>query len=121
MSTQSNQRHLGFLCAIGVGLWSAVAAVTQSTPSPPLSPALRGHLQAERFQIVTSVRGLPLGVRDRLQQLFGSGTLDIAEPGAGFRQTDAPANAALPLRRLVAAGCSSDSHCLVYYSAAVPL
>jgi len=107
-------RRLGFLCAIGFGLWSAVSAVTQSPASAPLSPALRTHLEAERFQIVTSIRGLPLGVRDRLQQLFG-GSLDIAEPGAAFRQSDAPASAALPLRRLVAAGCSSDNHCLVYY------
>ena len=107
--------RLGFLGVIGVGLWSAVAAVTQSTASGPLSPLLRTHLQSERFQIVTSVRGLPLGVRDRMQQLFGSGILDIAEPGAAFRQTDAPTSPALPLRRLVAAGCSGDNHCLVYY------
>ena len=91
------------------------AAQSQSPTSGPLSPALRTHLAAERFQIVTSVRGLPLGVRERMQQLFGSGTLDIAEPGAAFRQKDAPANAALPLRRLVAAGCAADNHCLVYY------
>ena len=94
---------------------ASAAAVSQSPTSGPLSPALRAHFEAERFQIVTSVRGLPLGVRDRMQQLFGSGALDIAEPGAAFRQKDARANAALPLRRLVAAGCSADNHCLVYY------
>jgi hypothetical protein len=109
--------------ALGVGVAPASpkpegeggpAAATQSTGPLSLSAALRTHLQAERFQIVTSIRGLPLGVRDRMQQLFG-GTLDIAEPGAGFRQSDAPASAKLPLRRLVAAGCSTDNHCLVYY------
>jgi hypothetical protein len=71
-------------------------------------------MKDERFQIVTSIRGLPLGVREELQTLFGSSTLDIAEPGAEFRVTDAIVNPTLPIRRLVAAGCSTD-HCLVYY------
>jgi hypothetical protein len=102
-------------CAIGVSLWSAVVAVSQLPPSGVMSEALRTHLQAERFQIVTSIRGLPLGVRDLLQSLFGSGTLDIAEPGAEFQRTDAPVSPPLPIRRLIAAGCASDHHCLVYY------
>jgi hypothetical protein len=68
----------------------------------------------EQFGIVTSIRGLPLGVRDALQVLFGSQTLDIAEPGAEFQATDVITNPKLPNRRLVAAGCSTD-HCLVYY------
>jgi hypothetical protein len=67
----------------------------------------------ERFQSVTSIRGLPLGVRDGLQTLFGGGTLDIAEPQADFQATDV-ADPKLPTRRLVAAGCSTD-HCLVHY------
>jgi hypothetical protein len=52
-------------------------------------------------------------VRDALQVLFGSQTLDIAEPGAEFQTTDV-IGSELPIRRLVAAGCSLD-HCLVYY------
>src|SRR4029453_5019905 len=76
--------------------------------------ALRAHLRDERIGIVTSIRGLPLGVRDALQDLFGSQTLDIAEAGAAFQGPDALADPALPIRRLVAAGCSTD-HCLVYY------
>jgi hypothetical protein len=68
----------------------------------------------ERFGIVTSIRGLPLGVRDGLQTLFGSRTLDIAEPGAKFQVTDVILEPNLPIRRLVVAGCSTD-HCLVYY------
>jgi hypothetical protein len=79
-----------------------------------LSAELRAHVQDERFEIVTSIRGLPLGVRDELQQLFGSQSLDIAEPGAEFQATSAGAGQGLPTRRLVAAGCSID-HCLVYY------
>jgi hypothetical protein len=75
---------------------------------------LRAHLTDERLEIVTSIRGLPLGVRDGLQTLFGSQTLDIAEPGTEFQVTDVVVNAKLPRRRLVAAGCSAD-HCLVYY------
>ncbi|HEX5110149.1 MAG TPA: hypothetical protein VFV95_16975 [Vicinamibacterales bacterium] len=72
-------------------------------------------MKDERFGIVTSIRGLPLGVREELQKLFGSGSLDIADPGAEFQAGNASANPALPTRRLVAAGCSPDQHCLVYY------
>jgi hypothetical protein len=71
-------------------------------------------VQDERFQIVTSIRGLPLGVRAELQTLFGSQALDIAEPGDEFQISDMIVNSKLPIRRLVAAGCSYD-HCLVYY------
>jgi hypothetical protein len=81
-----------------------------------LPEPLRGHIKAERLDIVTSIRGLPLGVRDELETLFGSATLDIAEPGAAFQGTNA-ADKKLPTRRLVAAGCSID-HCLVYYERA---
>ena len=81
-----------------------------------LSETLRNHVKAERLDIVTSIRGLPLGVRDELETLFGSATLDIAEPGAAFQGTDA-ADKKLPPRRLIAAGCSID-HCLVYYQRA---
>jgi hypothetical protein len=79
-----------------------------------LSAALRAHVKDARFGIVTSIRGLPLGVRDGLQKLFGSQTLDIAEPRAEFQVTDVIVNPKLPLRRLAAAGCSND-YCLVYY------
>ena len=101
------------LCAIGVSLLSAVVTCTQSAPADALSDALRAHVKDERFGIVTSIRGLPLGVRDALQTLFG-GALDIAEPGAAFQRTEASGDSKLPIRRLAAAGCSKD-HCLVYY------
>lgn len=101
-------------CAIGVSLWSAVATGSQAAPTDALSEAQRAHLKNERLEIVTSIRGLPLGVRDGLQKLFGSQALDIAEPGAEFQVTDVVVNPKLPIRRLVAAGCSTD-HCLVYY------
>ena len=107
-------RRTRLFCAIGVSLWSAAVTGRQAAPSAALSEALRAHVKAEQFQIVTSVRGLPLGVRDGLQTLFGSQTLDIAEPEAEFQVTDVRSNPALPIRRLVAAGCSTD-HCLVYY------
>ena len=102
---------------------SAVAALVallsvsvggQAEPSGALSAELRAHVRDERFGIVTSIRGLPLGVRAGLQTLFGSQTLDIAEPGAEFRVTDTSVSPNLPSRRLVAAGCASR-HCLVYY------
>ena len=87
--------------------------------SQPLSPLalpepLRAHVKSEDFGIVTSIRGLPLGVREELQTLFGSQTLDIAEPGAEFQATEVIGTPKLPTRRLLVAGCSDD-HCLVYY------
>jgi hypothetical protein len=107
-------RHTRLFCAIGVSLWSAVVTGRQAPPAGALSQALRAHLKNEQLRLVTSIRGLPLGVRDGLQTLFGSQTLDIAEPGAEFQATDEVGNRKLPVRRLVAAGCSTD-HCLVYY------
>jgi hypothetical protein len=91
-----------------------MAAASQTAAPAALSGTLRDHVRDERFQVVASIRGLPLGVRDGLQTLFGSQTLDIAESGAEFQGSAASANSKLPLRRLVAAGCSTD-HCLVYY------
>ena len=97
-----------------MSLWSAAVAGSQATAPVVLSAALRAHVKDERFGIITSIRGLPLGVRDELQRLFGSSTLDIAEPGGAFQASDATADPTLPARRLVVAGCSTD-HCLVYY------
>ncbi len=107
-------RHTRLLCAIGVGLWSAVVAGSQAVAPVPMSGALRDQVKNGRFQIVTSIRGLPLGVRDELQTLFGGQSLDIAEPGAEFQATGVIVNPKLPLRRLVAAGCTMN-YCLVYY------
>ena len=107
-------RRTRFFCVIGAGLWSAVVAGNQATAPVSLPEPLRAHVKNEQFQIVTAIRGLPLGVRDGLQTLFGSQTLDIANPGAEFQVTDVIVNPKLPIRRLVVAGCSSD-HFLVYY------
>jgi hypothetical protein len=102
------------LCALGVSLCWAVVAWDQAVASDAMSTALRTHLQNERFGIVTSVRGLPVGVRLALQTLFRSETFELAEPGAEFQRTHAIVDPVLPIRRMVAAGCSFD-HCLVYY------
>jgi hypothetical protein len=102
-------------CAIVVvSLWCAAATAGQTQSAAALPETLRAHFKNERLQIVTSIRGLPLGVRDELQTLFDSQTLEIAEPGAEFQVTDVVRTPKLPIRRLVAAGCSAD-HCLVYY------
>jgi hypothetical protein len=104
-------------CAIGVSLLSAVLSCSQAAPAA-VSVELREHMKLERFDIVTSIRGLPLGVRSALQTLFATREFDvqrdIAEPGARFQGTDAISDPPLPLRRLIAAECSID-HCLVYY------
>ena len=105
-----NQNVLWAICLI---VWSPLSASQTAAPAA-LSGTLRDHLQNERFDIVTSIRGFPLGVRDGLQTLFGSQTLDIAEPGAGFQTSEAAGGAKLPLRRLIAAALA-DGHCLVYY------
>jgi hypothetical protein len=102
------------LTAIGVVLWSAVVACGQVAPPAALSAELQDRVKDEPFQIVTSIRGLPLGVREELQTLFGTSTLDIAEPDAEFQTTDAVGDTKLPNRRLVAAGCSM-AYCLVHY------
>ena len=107
-------RRTRLLCAIGVSLWSALVAGSQAVVPVALSGALRDHVKNGRFGIVTSIRGLPLGVRDGLQTLFGSQTLEIAEPGAEFQVTDVIVDPKLPIRRLVAAGCTIR-YCIVYY------
>ena len=107
-------RRTRLLCAIGVSLWSAVVAGSQAAAPVELSAALRAHVKDERFGIVTSIRGLPLGVRTRCRRCSAARQLDIAEPGAEFQVTDVIVDPKLPIRRLVAAGCSTD-HCLVYY------
>jgi hypothetical protein len=114
LSGESWMRHTCLLCAIGLSVWSAVPAASQTAVPAALPATLRDHVKNERFEVVTSIRGLPLGVRDELQTLFGSPTLDIAESAAEFQGTDANVKPKLPTRRLVAAGCSID-HCLVYY------
>lgn len=95
-------------------LVSIGAAAQQPAAATSLSPELRDQVAKGRFSIVTSVRGLPLGVRDELQSLFGTPGLDIAEPGADFQRTDVVTNPGLPIRRLVAAGCTPN-RCIVYY------
>ena len=102
--------RIAIFCTIGVSLLVVVVAGRQAA----LSGALRAHVEDERFAIVTSIRGLPLGVRGGLQTLFGTHDLDIAEPGAAFQVNGETADSTLPTRRLIAAGCSYD-HCLVYY------
>lgn len=104
-----------FVSALTTGLFAAVVCGSQSATSAALPETLRNHLKAEQFGLVSSIRGLPLGVRDALQTLFDSHTLDIADPGAAFQGADETANPTLPSRRLVAAGCAIDHHCLVYY------
>lgn len=108
-------RHTRLLFAFGISLCSAAVAWSQAAPTGALPAALRDHLQNEQFAIVTSVRGLPLGVREEMQTLFRSATLDIAEPKAPFQSTDVIGSPPLPSRRMVVAGCSRDFHCLVYY------
>ena len=99
---------------IGVCLWSAATVARQAAPPAALPVELRTHVQNARFDVVSSVRGLPLGVRAELEVLFGGQTLDMAEPGAASQASSEIADPALPIRRLVAAGCSYED-CLVYY------
>jgi hypothetical protein len=97
----------GFVLAV----LTASSARAQSPPAA-LSEELRARVKSEQFQIVTSVRGLPLGVRDEMESLFG-GQLDITDTGAEFQSSGA-SDPKLPLRRLAVGGCSTY-YCLVYY------
>jgi len=106
--------RIQLVCAASVSLLLAVLAGHQPPSPTALSGTLRAHLKDERFGMVTSMRGLPLGVRESLQTVFRSPSLDVAEPEAEFQATDLIVTPRLPSRRLVAAGCSAD-HCLVYY------
>jgi hypothetical protein len=99
--------------AIGVSLLVIVVVSGQAGTSGPLSAELRTRVRDERFGIITSIRGMPLGVRGALQTLFGSDSLDIAEPGARFQENERSVSS-LPTRRLTVAGCSYE-YCLVYY------
>lgn len=89
-----------------------LAGSSQTAVPAALPEALRAHVKDERLQVVTSIRGLPLGVRDSLAGLFGTYPVDMAEPTGEFQL--AAGRSQLPTRRLVKAGCSVD-HCLVYY------
>ena len=95
-------------------LWSTIVACSQAAAPAAMPAALRDHVRDERFQLVTSIRGMPLGVRAELEKLFGSDGLDIAEIDAEFERSGVSSEPKLPIRRMVAAGCSYD-HCLVYY------
>jgi hypothetical protein len=112
--------HLSLLVvAAAVMVLAAVVAYAggQGTGTGSLSAELRAHVAGEKFGIVTAVRGLPLGVRNSLQALFGNASLDIADSGADFQGSGGKVDRSLPSRRLVTAGCSTD-HCLVYYEIA---
>ncbi|HEV8393517.1 MAG TPA: hypothetical protein VGQ37_04550 [Vicinamibacterales bacterium] len=101
------------LYALGLGLWSATAGAHQAAAPAALPGELRGHVQNARFDAVSSIRGLPLGVRGELLTLFGGKTLDISESNGASPGTDDIPAVRLP-RRLVTAGCSQED-CLVYY------
>jgi len=103
------------LLRASVCLWLGTVACSRADSPLPISGTLWAHLKDERFEKVTSVAGLSIGVADALRQLFGSPSLDIADAGEGFQGSGTAAHGnRLPSRHLVAAGCSTD-HCLVYY------
>jgi hypothetical protein len=102
------------VCLIALSLWLIATGGSQA-PNAALPAALRTRVQDDRFDVVASIRGLPLGVRDALQVLFGSQTLDIAEPHGDFQASGMIVDAMVPTRRLAAAGCSTNHYCLVYY------
>jgi len=99
------------LCVLGLIVWSATTARAAGV----LTQELRRHLLDERFDVVSSLNGLPAGVRAELRTLFNSKTLDIHDAGTRSR-ANVPA-AGAESRTLVAAGCSRDD-CLLYYELA---
>jgi hypothetical protein len=90
------------------------APVEPGSRLPALTEAGKRHLRAETLGPVARVSTLPLPVRELLQSLFKTTTLEMADPGADFQATDVIRTPGLPFRRLVLAGCSAD-HCLIEY------
>ena len=108
----NNRLSLRLVLVMGVSLgFAAGVASGQSAGSARLSGELQTHVKSERFQVVTSVRGLPLGVRDAMRALWGTAVLDIVDPDGSQPSDNGPNQSN---RRLVAAGCSGD-HCLISY------
>ena len=105
------------IAIIVVSLWGATPSAAQA-PTAGLPRELRARVQEGRFDAVSSIRGLPLGVRAELQHLFGAATLEISESNGASPATGEIPAARLP-RRLVAAGCSQHD-CLVYYELGAP-
>jgi hypothetical protein len=105
--------RIRLFCSLAVILWSAVVACSQEARPTEVPDTVREIVTNERFQLVASIRGMPIGVRDGLQTLFGSQELDIAESSSAF-QVDDVAHPALKTRRLAAAWCSIE-YCLVHY------
>ena len=79
-------RSIRLLFVIGVSVWSAVAAGNQAAPPMTLSGALRAHVKDAPFGIVTSIRGLPLGVRDGLQTCSAVRHSTSPSPERGFKK-----------------------------------
>lgn len=112
MDVRVMRTRLGLLllCALTVCVgWAGVAGRQAATFRMPAD--LQAHVKSERFQSVTSVRGMPLGVRDAMRALWGTPVLDIVDPDGSQPSDGGPKQSS---RRLVTAGCSSD-HCLVFY------
>ena len=103
------------LCAIGLSVWSTTTVAGQARATGALTQELRRHVLDDRFDVVSSLNGLPAGVRAELRMLFNSKTLDIHDADTKLRATVQVAGA--KSRTLVAAGCSRND-CLLYYELA---
>ena len=100
--------------ALLLGCGGAGIVHGQADPPVPMPDLLRTHLRGEALAALPTVASLPLSVREALKALFKRPTLDLADPGAPFQQTDLLVTPRLPARRLIAAGCAAD-HCVVHY------
>ena len=96
-------------------LTACIVTMGAQTPVPAaLSDAVRAHLRGDTLAPIAHVAELPKLVQEALRANFSSPKLEMADPGQPFQATDVIMDASLPIRRMIAAGCSND-HCLIHY------
>ena len=81
-----------------------------------LSSAQKAHILDGDFSVERNVDSLPYGLKSAFSSLAGEHDFKMANPGDKYQATDVVVEPALPFRRLVFAGISTDK-CFIHYEA----